>query len=72
VLFVQGELDAMEGDSGSDSDVKQLYDESQLICVKEELPDVTGSDSSVDEVGQECLTRVALKQEAPVSIVLHM
>jgi hypothetical protein len=67
VLFVQGELDAMEGDSGSGSDVKR-----QLICVKEELPDATGSDSSVDEAGQERLTRVALKQEVAVSIVLDM
>jgi hypothetical protein len=62
----------MEGESGSDSDVKERFDESRLICVKEEPPDATSSDSSDDEAGQEPLTRVTIKQEVLVSIILHM
>jgi hypothetical protein len=70
-LYVQVELGAMEGESGSDSDVKEHCEESQLICLKEEPPDATVSASSDDEVGRERLTHVTVKQEVPVSIVLH-
>jgi hypothetical protein len=72
VLYVQSEMCVMEGESGSDSNVKEHCDESRLICVKEEPPDATGSASSHDEVGQEQLTRVTVKQEVLVSIVLHI
>jgi hypothetical protein len=58
-----------DGGTGSDSNVNQHCDE---IYVKEELPDAAGSDSSVDEAGRERLTRVALKQEVPVSILFHL
>jgi hypothetical protein len=72
VSYVQSEVDVMEGKSSSDSDVKERCDESRLICVKEEPPDATGSASSDDEVGQEQLTCVAVKQEVPVSMMLHV
>jgi hypothetical protein len=65
-------MGAMEGGSGSDSDVKEHCDGSRLICLKEEPPDATGGAASDDEVGWERLTRVTVKQEVPVSIVLHM
>jgi hypothetical protein len=60
-------MGVMEGESVSDSDVKERCDESRLICVKEEPPDAIGTASSDDEV-----THVTVKQEVPVSIVVHM
>jgi hypothetical protein len=56
----------MEGESGTDSDVKAL------VCVKEDLPDATGTDRADDGLGHEQLTYVTLKQEDPVSVLLHV
>jgi hypothetical protein len=72
MFYVQSEMGLMEGESISGSDVKAHCDEKRLIRVKEEPPDATGSASSHDEVGQDRLTHGTVKQEVPVSIVLHM